>query len=106
MRTVRGTWEITRRELLAGAGVAGVGLALGSGSDAAAVVHRRRKPGSLPFRHLPEGADTLPQIDHIIILMMENHSFDCYLGVLPRLGRAEGGRLPLARLGRPSPVTR
>ena len=29
----------------------------------------------------------LPQIKHIVVLMMENHSFDNYLGTL---GRGEG----------------
>jgi phospholipase C len=31
----------------------------------------------------------LPQIDHILVLMMENHSYDNYLGML---GRGPGGR--------------
>jgi phospholipase C len=31
---------------------------------------------------LPEGVDTLPQIEHIVVLMMENHSYDSYLGAL------------------------
>ena len=28
----------------------------------------------------------LPQINHILVLMMENHSFDNYLGTLGRGG--------------------
>ena len=43
-----------------------------------------RGPGFLPNPHLPAGTDTLPQIDHIIILMQENHSYDNYLGLLDR----------------------
>ena len=35
--------------------------------------------------------DTLPQIDHILVLMMENHSYDNYLGMLGR-GRGEQPR--------------
>jgi phospholipase C len=46
-----------------------------------------RKPGSLPFPNLPAGTDTMPKIEHIIVLMMENHSYDNYLGML---GRGDG----------------
>jgi len=55
-----------------------------------------RRPGSLPDPRLPEGTDTLPQIDHIVIVMQENHSFDNYLGML---GRGDG--FTLNRHGRP-----
>jgi phospholipase C len=34
------------------------------------------------------GHDTLPQIRHIVVLMMENHSYDSYLGMLA--GRGDG----------------
>jgi phospholipase C len=34
------------------------------------------------------GTDALPQIQHIVILMMENHSYDNYLGMLA--GRGDG----------------
>ena len=44
----------------------------------------------------PEGTDMLPQIDHIVVAMMENHSYDNYLGML---GRGDGFRLD--RDGRP-----
>ncbi|HVN87688.1 MAG TPA: alkaline phosphatase family protein [Candidatus Binatia bacterium] len=51
----------------------------------------------MPTPHLPEGTDTLPQIEHIIIVMMENHSFDNYFGLLdPAVG------LPLDGTGRPA----
>src|SRR3984957_4186180 len=43
-----------------------------------------RQPGSLPFPFLPPGTDTIPQIEHIVLLMMENHSFDNRLGTLDR----------------------
>ena len=46
-----------------------------------------RRPGSLPDPSLPEGTDTLPEIDHIVVVMQENHSFDNYLGML---GRGDG----------------
>ncbi len=45
---------------------------------------RVRGPGSRPFPHLPEGVDTLPLIDNIIVLMLENHSYDDHFGTLRR----------------------
>ncbi len=44
------------------------------------------------------GTDLLPQIEHIVILMMENHSYDNYLGMLD--GRGDG--LPRDEQGAPS----
>ena len=38
--------------------------------------------GDRPRPDLPEGADLLPRIRHIVVLMMENHSYDNYLGML------------------------
>ena len=46
-----------------------------------------REPGSLPFPDRPAGRDSLPGIDHIVILMKENHSYDNYFGML---GRGDG----------------
>ncbi|MCU1379270.1 MAG: Acid phosphatase [Acidimicrobiales bacterium] len=47
---------------------------------------RTRGPGGLlpPDPTLPPGTDMLPQISHIVVLMMENHSFDNYFGMLGR----------------------
>jgi phospholipase C len=56
-----------------------------------------RHPGSLPDPKVPEGTDTLPEIDHIVVVMQENHSFDNYLGML---GRGDG--LTLDNKGRPT----
>ena len=50
-----------------------------------------------PRPDLPPGTDLLPQIRHIVVLMMENHSYDNYLGMLP--GRGEG--FPLGADGEP-----
>ena len=74
---------LSRRAVLRGAGLLGLGLTFGRFAKPAeaGVI---RPPGTLPFPHLPEGTDTLPQIQNIIILMMENHSFDNYFGVLDR----------------------
>jgi phospholipase C len=54
-------------------------------------------PGERPIPSLPAGADLLPQIKHIVVLMMENHSYDSYLGTLS--GRGDG--LSLGRDGQP-----
>ena len=60
---------------------------------------RRRLPDQdasrRPFPDRPEGSDCLPEVHHIIVLMMENHSFDNYLGTL---GRGDG--LPTDHDGR------
>ena len=45
----------------------------------------------------PEHTDRLPQIDHIVVLMMENHSYDNYLGTLA--GKGDG--FPLDARGVP-----
>src|SRR5215468_3739741 len=71
---------------------------------------RMREPGSLPFPDRPAGSDGLPGIDHIVILMKENHSYDNYFGML---GKGDGftrgpDGTPLNsnpdRQGRPVPV--
>ena len=54
------------------------------------------QPGQPPDPSRPAGTDLMPQIKHIVVLMMENHSFDNYLGTL---GRGEG--LPTDEDGRP-----
>jgi phospholipase C len=86
--------RLSRRSLLAGALASGLGAAVGSEAYAAAARAAGlgangtlRRPGSLPYPHLPAGTDTLPQIEHIVVLMMENHSFDDHLGTL---GRGDG----------------
>ncbi|MGH3266603.1 MAG: alkaline phosphatase family protein [Trebonia sp.] len=57
-----------------------------------------RGPGERPRPDLPAGADLIPAIKHIVVLMMENHSFDNYLGTLD--GRGDG--LPVDASGTPS----
>ncbi len=42
-----------------------------------------RKPDTLPFPHLPAGTPSMPKIERIVVLMMENHSFDNLLGLVP-----------------------
>jgi phospholipase C len=53
--------------------------------------------GPRPRPALPAGTDLLPKIRHIVVLMMENHSYDNYLGMLR--GRGEG--FPLDPDGQP-----
>jgi phospholipase C len=57
-------------------------------------------PGERPRPDLPPGSDLIPEIKHIVVLMMENHSYDNYLGMLD--GRGEG--LPLGPDGAPTAV--
>jgi phospholipase C len=49
-----------------------------------------RTPGSLPDPTLPAGTDTLPGVSHIVVLMLENHTFDNVFGML---GRGDGFQL-------------
>jgi phospholipase C len=63
-----------------------------------------RMPGSLPTPALPAGADTIPEIEHVVVLMLENHSHDNLFGML---GRGDGQRprgdgFTLAKDGRPT----
>jgi len=57
-----------------------------------------RGPGERPRPDLPAGSDLLPEIKHIVVLMMENHSYDNYLGMLA--GRGDG--LPVDEAGVPT----
>jgi phospholipase C len=60
----------------------------------------RPGPGERPRTDLAAGADLLPAIKHIVVLMMENHSYDNYLGTLA--GRGDG--LPADASGTPAAV--
>jgi phospholipase C len=99
---------ITRRQALrAGGGIALTGAAamLGPGSQLAALAQAAgalRRPGTLPDPGRPAGEPTaaLP-FDHIVVVMMENHSFDNYLGMLPRRGQPLADGFTFDRAGRP-----
>jgi len=81
----------SRREVLKGlAAVAAAPLVASvpaaralAGAGAAAAL---REPGSLLFPGRPAGTDMIPRIEHIVVLMMENHSYDNKLGMLGRPG--------------------
>ena len=77
---------INRRTLLRGAAGGAAVLATGGLPAWARPVrkaHFLRQPDSLPFPHLPAGTPSMPQIRNIVVLMMENHSFDNLLGMVP-----------------------
>lgn len=48
-----------------------------------------RHPDSLPAPALSSGTDTIPAIEHVVVLMLENHSYDNLFGML---GRGPGQR--------------
>ena len=81
--------RITRRAVLRRAVGVGAGLTLtGSGALPAwarpvAAAARIRPPGSRPFPRSPEGTHSIPAVEHVLVVMMENHSFDNILGMLP-----------------------
>jgi len=89
---------LSRRALLGGAlsGAAALGLAACSSSTsgtpsttkAAPVPTRKLVPGDLPNPTAAAGTDQLPQIKNIIVVMMENHSYDNVLGM--QRGRGDG----------------
>jgi phospholipase C len=83
----------SRRGLLKAGLIAGAAVGVGGwrpGAASGAQWHpsaaNLRRPGALPYPHLPAGTDTIPKIKHIVVLMMENHSYDNKLGMLNRHG--------------------
>ena len=62
---------------------------------------KRQRPhhaAARPDVSQPENTDRLPRVDHIVVVMMENHSYDSYLGTLA--GRGDG--FPLDGQGKPA----
>lgn len=101
---------ITRRTFVGGSAAAAFLAALqgcgssgsvggGGGGDGVA----GRAPGSLPdpTRGAGTADDTLP-FDRIVVVMMENHSFDNYLGMLPLRGQPKADGLRLDANGAPA----
>jgi phospholipase C len=95
---------LRRRSFLYGTGavLAGAGVATGHVTKAAARVTpvtdhdaalralgrtTLRLPGSRPYPDLLAGTDTLPGIEHFVVMVLENHSYDNILGML---GRGDG----------------
>ncbi|HEX4467103.1 MAG TPA: alkaline phosphatase family protein [Solirubrobacteraceae bacterium] len=98
---------ITRRTLLryggsAGAAVAGLSGAGGLLRAASAFAKPVRAPDSLPNPKLPAGTvNAALDFDHIVVVMMENHSFDNLLGALAHSGQPKAKGLRLDRHGFP-----
>lgn len=91
--------RLSRRALLR-AGVAGAGGAVLTACGGPAAAPRRVAQavplGVPPNRRAPVGSDQLPQVDHIVVVMLENHSYDNILGTLRR-----GDGLPRGADGAP-----
>ncbi len=104
----------TRRTLLRHAGAAGAALAGFSGTGmlraVPALARPVRGPDTLPDPRRPAGTpDAAMPFDHVIVVMMENHSFDNLLGALAHSGqpRAQGLRFDrngIARNSNPGPA--
>jgi phospholipase C len=112
---------LSRRAFLAGAASASALLALdacSSGSNSArhtstsraaaatsappattSPLLRVRRAGERPDPSRPEGTKLIDEIDHIVVVMQENHSYDCYFGML---GRGDGFTLDVS--GQPTAV--
>ncbi len=90
---------ITRRTLMRYGGSAAAGLAAASPllrTASALARHSLRQPDSLPNPALPAGTvDAAMPFDHIVVVMMENHSFDNLLGALHRSGQPKAKGLKL-----------
>ena len=88
--------NLNRRQFLGG-GLVGASILLDScggisppASSASSTTTARgpvRAPGSRPRPDLPVGTDQVPKIEHFVVVMMENHSFDNILGLI---GRGDG----------------
>jgi phospholipase C len=103
--TDQGADGYTRRTVVAGAGALAAAAALLPYAhllDRAAAAGMRG-PDALPDPSRPAGepTDALP-FDHIVVVMMENHSFDNYLGMLPRRGQAAADGFSFDSAGRPT----
>ncbi|HEV3264906.1 MAG TPA: alkaline phosphatase family protein [Acidimicrobiales bacterium] len=94
---VPGPGRLSRRALLGGAAVGATGAVLAacggsstSGTTTTSTTRPAGRVGVAPNPKAPVGSDQLPQFDHIVVVMMENHSFDNILGTL---GRGDGLKL-------------
>jgi len=94
---------LTRRRLLQAGGAAFLAYGLGGPLTKALTSGLLRTPDSLPYPTLPAGQATgaFP-FDHIVVLMMENHSFDSYFGMLPKLGQPHADGFSFDGFGRPA----
>jgi phospholipase C len=95
--------RITRRSLLQRGAVAGAALALPSVGGpllSAAAAATIRKPDSLSNPYVDAGTvNAAMPFDHIVVVMMENHSFDNLLGALSRHGVPKADGLSFSAAG-------
>ena len=92
----------TRRAVLAGllAGAGALALPAVAGAPSR---HRLRRPDSRPDLLRPAGTpDPLIPIEHVVVVMMENHSFDNYFGMLPGRGLPAADGFTFDAAGRPT----
>ncbi|MBS1847890.1 MAG: hypothetical protein JST73_06385 [Actinobacteria bacterium] len=84
---------ISRRRVLKGLGASAAFAATAARMGPAWTAQAERRmatalgPGSRPDPSKPIGADMIPQVEHIVIYMQENRSFDHYFGMS---GRGDG----------------
>jgi phospholipase C len=86
--------DLSRRSLLATAAIGAGAIASGSlpaWARTFAAVGAVLQPDSLPFPQLPAGTESMPQIKHVVVLMMENHTFDNILGLVGYEERSRRG---------------
>ena len=96
--------RITRRRLIRYGGAAAAGLAGANPLVRAAstLAHPLHQPDSLPDPTRPAGTvDESMPFDHIVVVMMENHSFDNLLGALAHSGQPKAHGLKLNAKGVP-----
>jgi phospholipase C len=100
--------HVTRRALLRRGGALAAALAVpGVGEGAWAAMAEAatgiRRPDSLPDPRRPAGtvSPAMP-FDHVVIVMMENHSFDNLLGALPLYGQRNADGLSFNSAGVPT----
>jgi phospholipase C len=98
---------LSRRGLLAGMAASAAVAALPRSVSPlpSSLAASLRRPDSLPDPRRPAGTpDPRIPIEHVVVVMMENHSFDNYFGMLPRRGRAAADGFRFDRQGVPTAV--
>ena len=76
--------QLNRRRVLQGMAATSSLLLTGATAACRRPPRPPRGPGDRPDPRRPEGADLLPQIEHIVVYMQENHSYDSYFGTFPQ----------------------
>jgi phospholipase C len=101
---------LTRRSALGASAGTAAALALGGvpawarSKPSRHLRPHRLRPNELPFPDRPMGEPGIPAIEHVVLVMLENHSTDNVLGMLPqvsRVHRRDFDGLPVDRHGTP-----